>query len=277
MDNKIIVTHNAGFYSNCSIRLKHIVDFYNKNKIYPIVDSSSQWIYYKDNPDVDITNIFFKDNNTEFKELDHISYDEEKEDQFSQYNELDYDNINILIEKYFKPSDEIIFITNTLIKNYNIDINKTIAVCYRGNDKHKETNVPSYNDMLVKITEIKNKYPDYKLLIQSDEAEFYNFILGKYPDSIYFNEILKMGQNHNTAIQYHIPIGNRVNQAKIFHSILLIISKCDKVILNSGNVGMWICLNRGNFNGVYQYLNHKEYIYNEYNRNYKKLENNWIE
>jgi hypothetical protein len=33
-----------------------------------------------------------------------------------------------------------------------------------------------------------------------------------------------------------------------------LISRCDKVILNSGNVGLWTCLYRGNNNGVYQFI-----------------------
>ena len=33
------------------------------------------------------------------------------------------------------------------------------------------------------------------------------------------------------------------------------ILQCKKLILNSGNVAMWICLYRGNAEGVNQYLN----------------------
>jgi hypothetical protein len=277
MDNKLVVTHNAGFYSNCTIRLKRIIDFYNKNKIYPIVDSSQQWEFYKDSPG-DITPYLFDSDEYEYPVIEkHIDFFESNEDQFLEFNKLDYKNISILVDKYFKPSKHIIEILNSLISKYNIDLEKTISVCYRGNDKQKETNLPSYDDMMQKIDEVKSKYPDNRILIQSDEIEFYNFVLSKYSDSIYFNEILKMQKNPNTAIQYHVSIGNRLNQSMIFHAILLIISKSSKVIVNSGNVGMWICFYRKKFDNVYQYLNHKEYIYGVYNNNYKKMESNWIQ
>ena len=50
MDNRIVVDHNAGFFSCCTIRLQKIVDYYNENKIFPIVDSTNQWAFYKDKP-----------------------------------------------------------------------------------------------------------------------------------------------------------------------------------------------------------------------------------
>jgi hypothetical protein len=275
--DKLVVTHNAGFYSNCTIRLKQIIDFYNKNKIYPIVDSSQQWEFYKDSPG-DITTYLFESIDDEYPIINqYIDYFESNEDQFLEYNKLDYKNISILVDKYFKPSKNIIDIMDTLISKYNIDLNKTISVCYRGNDKQKETNLPSYDEMIQKIDEVKLKYPDNRLLIQSDEVEFYKFVLSKYKDSIYFNEVLKMPKNANTAIHYHVPIGNRLSQSMVFHSILILISKSSKVILNSGNVGMWICLYRKNSDNVYQYLNPKEYIYGVYNNNYKKMESNWIQ
>ena len=131
--------------------------------------------------------------------------------------------------------------------------------------------------MIEKIIELKSENPNFQLLIQSDEIDFYESVIEKFPDAIYIQEILKMKKNWNSPIQYHIPIGHRVNQAKIFHAILLILSRCEKIILNSGNVGMWICLYRGNSIGVHQYLNQKEYIYGELNPNYNIHDNKWIE
>ena len=38
---------------------------------------------------------------------------------------------------------------------------------------------------------------------------------------------------------------------------MLIISESNVVVLNSGNVGLWVCLYRENNNNVYQYLSPK--------------------
>ena len=58
MDNKLVVNHNGGFFSCCTIRMILIIRFLNENKIFPIVDSSNQWSFYKDQPG-DITQLFF--------------------------------------------------------------------------------------------------------------------------------------------------------------------------------------------------------------------------
>ena len=50
----IKITHNAGFFSCCSVKLTEIVEFINSNKRLPdIVDSSEQFIVYKNDKDKD--------------------------------------------------------------------------------------------------------------------------------------------------------------------------------------------------------------------------------
>ena len=276
MENKIIVSHDAGFYSNCTIRLKHIVDFYNEYKIYPIVDSSRQWSHYKDAPG-DISSIFFKENNLNRPPIEsYLAFNDSESNQFSDYKKLDYKNLGVLIDIYFQPADEILDIVEMLLNKYNLNLEKTIGVCYRGNDKQQETNLPSHEETLNKIVEIKNIYPGHNILVQSDEAEFYSHVLEKYPEAIYFNEILKMPKNVTSAIQYNVQIGSKLNQAKIFYSILLILSKCSQIIFNSGNVGLWVCLYRGCFDNAHQYLNQKEYIYGIRNEKYNNSVGCWL-
>ena len=277
MNNKIIVDHVAGFFSCCTIRLLRIVQFLNKEKIYPEVDSSLQFYMYKDNAG-DATPFFFKTLQEE-EPINNIIkyYNDDIDTQMSPYKELDFENINFLIKKYFSFSDLVMQSYDYLMSKYNIDFAKTIAVCYRGNDKHKETNIPSHEEILSKLDDVKSLNPDYKILIQSDEIDIYKKILYKYPDSLVFNEIFKIENNKNFSIAHFIPQGQRTNQAILFLGIMKILSQCVKLIINSGNVGMWLCLFRGNADGVYQYLNHKEYVYGVYNEQFKKNNTNfWI-
>jgi hypothetical protein len=276
MNNRIVCDHNAGFFSCCTVRMMRIVDFYKKNKIYPIVDSSNQWGFYKDKPG-DITNLFFKEKSEE-REIDtKIGYYDQNDSELSDYKLLDFKNLNFLVEKYFSPSDEVIKIYNYLVEKYKIDFDKTIAVCYRGNDKQKETNIPTYSEMMEKIDELVSKFPDHKLLIQSDEIDFYENVMKKYPNIIYFKEVVKIKKDNFSAVQYNIPAGERTSQAMIFLAIVNLLSKCSKLILNSGNVSMWITLYRGTSNNVYQYLNHKSHIYGVPNERYGTQTEYWIE
>jgi hypothetical protein len=274
MNNKITVDHNAGFFSCCTVRLQRIVEFYNDNKIFPIVDSSNQWSFYKDHP-VDITNVFFKNIDEEVHIENKINHTLDHE--LSPYYELDFENIKIIIDKYFQTSDYVNDVFNNLISNYNLDLDKVIAVCYRGNDKQKETNIPSHYEMINKISDLRSKFPDHKLLIQSDEVDFYESVMNVFPDFIYFKEVSKIRKNENMAVQYSILPGQRTEQAVIFLAIMKILSRSSNIIINSGNVGMWISLFRGNIDNTYQYLNHKEYIYGVKNKFYGRFDKNWFE
>ena len=53
LDNNILYTnHNAGFFSCCSVKLDNIIQYYNKYKKLPIVDSSKQYEWYKNKDDL---------------------------------------------------------------------------------------------------------------------------------------------------------------------------------------------------------------------------------
>ena len=62
----IKITHNAGFFSCCSVRLSEIIDFINSNKRLPDnVDSSEQFEIYKktNEKNKDITFDYFENYN----------------------------------------------------------------------------------------------------------------------------------------------------------------------------------------------------------------------
>lgn len=112
-------THNAGFFSCCSVKLGDIVCFINSNQKLPdSVDSSQQFEWYKNdtNRDRDITFDYFEHyNNIDVPIIDHpINYCQTY--QFVHYD-LDYERITPLITKYFSPSIEVNEIINHIEKN----------------------------------------------------------------------------------------------------------------------------------------------------------------
>lgn len=260
------IYHSSGFFSCSTIRLRSIIYYYTQTGKFPIVDSSSQWVDYKDNNE-DVTNYFFKSIEIE-KEINFSEFSESGGDQFNDYSKINYQDVNFFVEKYFSPSDEVLKIKNDIINSYNIDVDKTISVCYRGNDKVNETKIPSYDEILLKIIEIKSKYPTHRLLIQSDEIEFCDFILDKFPDSLIIKETKKINKTTTNLVgnvQRSTPVGERVRTAQIFLAVMYLMSETSHVIMNSGNVGLWICLFRGNSNNISQYLNKDSYtLYNIY-------------
>lgn len=258
--DKLVITHNAGIFSCCTIRLIEIVNFFNNNKKLPtVVDSSRQFDIYKSKPE-DLSKFYFteKKDNIEYNFDIKLSKTDDEE-QFSDYKLLNITDINSFVEKYFSLSDEVNAMVLKMEKKYNIDYKKTISVFYRGNDKATETNIGSYNEFLNKTLECSNSNPEKKIIIQTDDLDFQNYCKDKIDNSkiIVFDEIPSINSNPTIAVHNTVRPDDKKIFAAYFLAITKIVSKSNILITHSGNCGMWAVLFRGNTNNVHQYLNKK--------------------
>ena len=252
--------NHFGFFSCCSIKLNDIVTFINSNlKLPNSVNSFNLFMLYKNNFNEDITYHFFKhDNDINIDITYPINY--HHSNQFIQYSELDYKNINPLIKKYFSPSDFVICRTNDLINKYNIQYDNTLAVYYRGTDKSKETKIASFEEYYEKIKKIIEINPNINILVQTDTSQFIDYINSKK-----LKNLIIIHENNtsysNTGIHYEKNTKDNYNDMFNLYSTFLIISKCKYIIFGSGNCSIWIMLYRGHYKNVIQYLNDKWYDY----------------
>lgn len=251
----IKITHNAGFFSCCSVKLTNIVEYINLNKKIPdIVDSSKQFELYKHDKNKDITFDYFEhyDNIKDVIIIHNINYHNSY--QFSDYSILDYKSITPLIKKYFSPSVKINEVINQLEQKYNIIHDNTVAVYYRGTDKKNETALSSFDDFYKQIIEIINININIKILIQTDTAKFIDYINDKKLKNIIIINENKFSYT-NKGIHNEQLKNTNYNDMFLFLSTILIISKCKYIICNSCNCSLWIMLYRGNGKNIIQYLN----------------------
>jgi hypothetical protein len=254
------ITHNAGFYSCYTIRLENIVEYFNKNKKLPLkVNSSNQFKEYKINKSEDYTNKYIKINDSiNINYINDIRVtNENREQQFSNYKNLNFEHVKPFIEKYFSPSDEILNLVSIFEKKYNLDYENIIACYYRGTDKKKETILCDYNSFIDKAKQIKNNNMDAKFLIVTDEINLINLFKETFSDTIVFTELI---DNMKRSFIH----------SQIMLTSVLIMSKAKHIICTSSNVAMWTILFRGNANNLHQFLSPKEYIYNVKNKDYDK-------
>ena len=257
------ITHNAGFFSCCSIKLTKIVEFINlNNKLPDIVDSSQQFQWYKNkNKNKDITFDYFQD----YKDISNIciikpiNYHDgpkwESQNQFTNYANLHYNGIIPLIKKYFSPSLEINNIINNIEAKYNLIYENICVLFYRGNDKNRETLKCSYDEYFFYANQIIAKNPKIIFLIQSDETEFIEFISNKFPDnSFFFKDEIRHMKKCNNTVDIIMKCSN-YEFSKKYLAITIIMSKCKYIICGSGNCDIWIMFYRGNNNNVIQNLN----------------------
>ena len=266
-DKTLIVTHNAGFFSCYTIRLLNILSYFNKYKECPYkIDSTKQFKDYKINQNKDYTYEYIKLNNSLIiNYCDDIKItNEDREEQFSNYKNINFNDIEPFINKYFSPSDNILNIVNNLENKYSLDYDNLAVFYYRGTDKYIETNRCDYNEYINKAIQIKKEFPLINFLITSDEINLINLFKNKFPDTIIFDEILN---NMNRSFLH----------SQLMLANVLIMSKAKHIFCTSGNVSLWIMLFRGNNNNIYQFLSPNEYIYGLKNKDYvKNITNFWL-
>lgn len=252
--------HNAGFFSNSTIRLMDIVTYYNRNGRLPDeVDSSEQWMDYRSyNGERMDTYYFTEQNNIEgfglvdspYCTTDCMAF------QFNDYKQLKFNQLKPFVDKYFTPSDIVTDILKGYQDKYNLYYKNLCAVFYRGNDKVREMSVSPYDVFINKAREIKEANPSIRFLVQPDETEFLQAFMAAFPDSIYFTETPSINKQ-NSAVFIETKQPERKEYGAKFFAALLALSKCHTLITHSGNCGLWATLYRGNSNNIHQVFENK--------------------
>jgi hypothetical protein len=259
------ITHHAGFFSCCSVKLEQLIIFFNKHKKLPRkVDGSNLFSLYK--KQLHKTKMYSKTNQDDitfnyFEHYDNIKntfiykkdIDYKNEYQFKSYSSLDYENISPFVKKYFSPSIKVNKIIQYIEQKYNLeDYNNLCVIFYRGNDKSTETNVSDYDLYIEKAKVIMRENENIRFLIQSDETEFIEKLISTFPNNSFYckDEIRHMKKTLST-VDFVMRDTNHIFSF-CFLAITIIMSKCKYIICGSGNCSIWIMLYRGHNNNVYQ-------------------------
>lgn len=253
---RLVIIHNAGFFSCCSIRLLDLMIYFNENKGLPDeVDDSQQFMHYKANASDNLIPFYFASNDEmpiPFEGRRELTTAKE-EPQFSDYKQIVHEDVKPFMEKYFTPSDYALGAVNHLEGKYGLDYENLCAVFYRGNDKVRETPIASYEEFINKAKEIKAANPEMRFLVLPDETEFLEAFLKEFPDSIYFDETPHMKRQDSVMFE-QIPKEQRSDYGLRFYAAVLCASKCKHLVLHSGNGANWATLYRGHSENIHQFL-----------------------
>lgn len=264
------IDSGVGIFSCCTVRLESILEYFNEHHNTPmVVDSSGQFSFYKDYENENISKDLF-DQKDDIKIKWHgipikvtKSSDEQ---QFSNYQEICYEELSPFIQKYFSPSKLISNAVAELEVLSKIDYRNTCVIRYRGTDKEAETVQPSFDQILEKVLFIQAKHPLIRFAIQTDDQEFRKFIYRSLGDRCFEIE--------TTAWEGWSGNKDYVD----FYASILLLSQCKYIITTSGNGELWMMLFRGHSEGVFQYLRHKEIVYGIPNKSFNPNQTSfWIE
>lgn len=253
----LVVAHNAGFFSCCSVKLDNIVHFINNFKRLPEeVDGSQQFDWYKKDNTLDVTYDYFEHySNTIMKGDIVLPINYTHFHQFSDYRRLEYNSICSLVQKYFTPSTQITNIIQKMESKYSVNYDNTCVLFYRGNDKITETALCDYSEYAMFAEQILEQHPTITFLLQSDETEFLQYFTNMFPNnSFYFKDEIRHMNKTNDTVDKVFSEQNEV-YSKFYLAITIIMSKCQYIICGTGNCSIWIMFYRGHANNVYQNIN----------------------
>ena len=102
------------------------------------IDASDFFVYYKDDETKDVTHDFIEERTFNGKIVhEHVSFG--IMNQYMNFTDYAYDKITPLINIFFRPSRKVRDRIELLRKKYNLDMENTLSVYYRGTDKQTET------------------------------------------------------------------------------------------------------------------------------------------
>jgi hypothetical protein len=268
---------SSGFFSCCSIILMQIIEYFNNNGVLPEkINTERMCSIYQLFENQDIFKHIFYEKDTNITFTDKITISKTMfEPQFSDYKLINYDLLQPFFEKYFNITPSIQNKIIELKHNYYIyeQENKNLCgVFYRGNDKIKETNPPSYQEIIDKAFEIKTTNSNIKFIIQTDENDFLQYFLSIFPDSIFFKEIPIIQCQMTTVAECYKNNNNKVEILEYYIASIFILSSLTNIICTSGNGELFMCFFRKHGNGIHQYLKKNEFIHGCYNNDYNPNE-----
>ena len=247
------INHNQGGFFSCStVALCDIIRFLNEHGYLPHVDRSEQYKLQRNENDGDVSEEFFDVEEGEQKYPSIQLNTDYMDIQWLNYKELPFDLLDPIIQKYFKINPNIscdYYETLSDIHNWKI------GVIYRGLDKGREIQTPSYEMFFEKIDEICEK-TEGKIFCLPDERAFERSMKKRYGSRVVFPLLPSTDKKHSNNF-YELPQNQRKNHAKEFLYAMYVASNLEHLITHSGNVGLWSALYRGNGINVHQALKDK--------------------
>jgi len=254
-DGELVILHNSGFFSNATIGLHGITEFYKAFQGLPLrVNFSKTFRDFTNYNGDDSYPLFFEFN----AELDIPFVAEIGMSAYSlfSYRDESFNELAPFVEKYFSPTAEVDSIATYLAQKYEIDFLNTLAIVYRGTDKYRDTGLGSFSEYVDRAKVFLEIDPNLRVLVQTDQKQFLEYCKREIPNVFYFAELPMT--TTDTVMHHVVPIDSKIDWAKRFLAVTTLLSKCRYVVTHSGNVGRWICLYRKNANGVVQYLRPKD-------------------
>jgi len=242
--NQIEITVESGFFALCTHTLLALTQCYPSETYFKVNWSrQNQWrnndqigknlfeLYFHPNPAVDL----------------HSLAEVRPTHQSLIYEDLDFEKLNPYIQNYFLPSEIVRAKQEELLRNYNIEYENTIGLCYRGTDKWLEIAQIQPEYYVQEVKRLIAQDPELKVLIQTDQLQIRDRFVRALGERAFFLSELPVS---SSAIGIHAMSESERGISNFELGIRLlaavtILAKCKYTITHTGSIGLWTYLFRG--------------------------------
>ena len=234
----MIVTTGTGLTSCLSTRLHDAHVYARYNGHWPqYIDSSAQFDIYKAHRHDRVDEVLLGKYSAPL--LTPTDYDHGW--QYGWYDQFDLPKLSRIAMDVCRPSDAVL----RKAAEYRNAIGERTCILYRGNDKAKEIAPVTYDQVIKAAGEAGGEY-----FVQTDEQEFLKAFLDAYPNAGYTDEIPRIRRNFDGYVS---PVKVKMREFVInFNAMLWAIGQARKVVMTTGNTGLWTAIYRGHTHNVWQ-------------------------
>lgn len=241
-------TYDWGFFSNLTTTLQDIANHYES---IDVISNQYSFSRYKDAQGLNTWNAYFaKPNKNSPPELLANNIFGKDTYQHAPYNQIDFTVSKSLINDFFVPNKKFLSRFSAIQKKYRIDFEKTIFIYYRGTDKKTELEPASVNQYLERLQPLLENDPSLNVFLQTDDREFCESFQKQYSGALTILDELPIIDGDDGF--HNLVNENKFQSSLDFFAIVLLMSQCQYLLLNTSNVSFWACLYRGHAEGVFQ-------------------------
>jgi hypothetical protein len=245
----------GGFYANCSMALLALIQLANRGIVPDRMVMDQEWdcvCKRKEVGNIDLYPLLFQENRLEkIPKLGGVALF----DSHGRYGWLKNEGYLPFLRRWFRPADESFKIHERILRDNKVELSKTIAVVYRGTDKHTEVVLANPQEYIQLSHKLLKKKPDHRVLIQTDQTQVRDMFMAYFGESCFFLPEMPTTQKN---VPIHVlsaeDLGtDKMRYTLILQAVMLILAKCQFIVNHTGNMALWMVLYRGSNQNTFQF------------------------
>ena len=247
-DGVLRVDHLAGFFSTCSVTLFELM---RSHEAIQRIDTSRSLSLYRENRDGCIWDLFFDPPVTPLPTPD-PSGDHQglPSCHHRRYDTLDLGAFRPWVDTYFRPNEAVREARSRLVAKYGIDPDRTVAVWVRGTDKAIEVRPTPVRVYVRAVRRAIASGEVDRVLVQTDQEQVRRTLMRRFGTAAFTIDELPVTGDRTGLHSQQLP--GREEHARDLLAAVLLMSRCRRLVLHTGNGAFWTVLFRGGCDGVLQ-------------------------